>query len=201
MEIFTPLEAPFELSLFFRGNLILRYLFKFIYTLSAIWSLATWANDEQSPRHPRLILSNGFTSFLRGIVGRGRPSAYITYHPLPFDLSPAFPSFPLFSPLISHPVDVDADCVQMIAIWQQSLYNTIHPENPSTHLPIYHPPLGKPHFFPELSLRLFVIVIIIMLRWWRWQSWWWCRLFFPFFLGPSQYIGYIIWINMTWLVA
>jgi len=96
MEIFTPLEAPFELSLFFRGNLILRYLFKFIYTLSAIWSLATWANDEQSPRHPRLILSNGFTSFLRGIVGRGRPSAYITYHPLPFDLSPAFPSFPLF---------------------------------------------------------------------------------------------------------
>jgi len=38
MEILAPLEAP--LVHFVLGNLILRYLFKFIYTLSAIWSAA-----------------------------------------------------------------------------------------------------------------------------------------------------------------
>lgn len=143
-------------------------------------------------------LRGGFLAVCRvfWVVGRlscrfFEPFAYITHPPshpaarCPLTSDPQscffFSLSCLFFSLISHPVDVDADCVQMIAIWQQSLYHTAHP-TATNRMPTEHPLASQetPHFGPELPLRLFVIVIIIMLRWWRWQSWWWrlWRLFF-----------------------
>lgn len=168
---------PLFRSAFFLGNLILRYLFKFIYTLSAIWSSATSAHERTTTtmtttsnlrdiRASSCRMAHGFTSFHDA-------SAYIA--------SPCPCPCPCPSALWPPPSAANSPFALVSQRSWRWRWLCANDSNMATIFISHQPtrpgqPTSSPLSPPELSLRLFVTVIIIMLGWWRWQSWRWrCR--------------------------